>query len=90
MSSFKNGFAIRLILPILEELFLRGTDKDTNYMFTDVLRRQQIYTFILYKLTVKISSRSCVWSSFGGGIIMRNPAWVFISRPSALIACYPF
>lgn len=56
MSSFKNGFAIRLILPILEELFLRGTDKEKNYVFTDVLRRQQIYTFMLFKLTVKISS----------------------------------
>lgn len=55
MSSFKNGFAIRLILPILEGLFLRGTDRDTNRMFTDVLGRQQIHTFLSYKWTVKIS-----------------------------------
>lgn len=60
MSSFKNGFAIRLILPILEELFLRGTDKENNYMFTDVLRKQQIYTFMLYKLTENLFLKLCV------------------------------
>lgn len=54
-SSFKNGFALRLILPILEGLFLRGTDRDTNHMFTDVLGRQQIHTFLSCKWTVKIS-----------------------------------
>ena len=46
MSSFKTDFAIRLILPILEELFLRGIDKETNYVFIYVLRRWQIYIFI--------------------------------------------